>query len=581
MTESDGPADTTAAEEFDVVVIGSGAPGMAAAIVAHDAGLRPLIVESERWFGGSSAVSAGAVWIPNNQHARAAGIADSAEAAMTYLRGEGGNRVPEAILRAFVDTGPDAIAFLEAKTAARFYVRPNMPDYHPERPGGMATGRTLDTYNFDGRQLGDRFDDLRPPLRHFMILGGMMAGRPEVYHLLHMTRSLRSATYSAGLFLRFFRDRLTHRRGTRLTIGNALVASLAKTLKDRAIPLRLSCPAERLVVDGGRVTGVVVRRDGTSVTIAARRGVIIATGGAPHSTALADRLAPHRKARGHHSAVPEGSRGDGLALATAVGGRLVDGNIDNLFWTPMSLVPEADGTTHVYPHIALDRSKPGFIAVDGTARRFTRESTSYHDFVRGMLGLDGGRGATDPVWLVCDHRALRRYGIGPVPPFPGPYRARIASGYLKRGATVAALARELGLDPATLEDTIRRYNGPAAAGEDPEFGKGSGRYDRALGDPEHGPNPCNAPLATPPFYAVRLHAGDLGSSMGLATDERARVLDRVGAPIPGLYAVGNDMNAIGGGNYPGAGSTLGPGLTFAYIAARDLAGIAARNLASR
>jgi succinate dehydrogenase/fumarate reductase flavoprotein subunit len=303
----------------------------------------------------------------------------------------------------------------------------------------------------------------------------------------------------------------------------------------------------------------------------ARRAVVLATGGCPHSEELRDRLAPHRRAQGHYSASPEGSRGDGIRIGRDAGGALVETNIDNLMWSPMSLVPEPDGGHSLYPHLALDRSKPGFIAVDATGRRFTDEAASYHDFVRGMLGLDGRGGAKGAVWLVCDHRALRRYGMGAVAPFPGPFASHIRSGYLKRGRTLADLATTIGVDGSALQDTVARYNDPAARGEDPEFGKGANPYDQALGDREHRPNPCNAPLATPPFYAVRLYAGDIGSSMGLRTDERARVLDKDGAPIAGLYACGNDATNIAGGNYPGAGSTLGPALTFAYIAARDIA----------
>ncbi|MGE0745011.1 MAG: FAD-binding protein [Rhodospirillales bacterium] len=560
------------AAAYDVVVVGSGAAGMATAIVAHELGLKPLIVESERWFGGSTAVSAGAVWIPDNHHARAAGVADSAEAAVAYLGGEGRNSVPEAVIRAFAETGPEAIEFLERHSEVRFYMRPNTPDYHPGRPGAALTGRTMDTEDYDGRLLGDWFAALRPPLKHYMILGGMMAGRPDVYHLLHMTRSVASAVHSAKLFARYLKDRLGHPRGTRLTIGNALVARLAKTLRDRDIPLWLEAPAERLVVADGRVSGLVVRRDGAAVEVAARRGVVLATGGGPHSAELRDRLAPHARAQDHYSASPEGSRGDGLALGRAAGATLVDTNIDNLMYSPMSLVPEPGGGHALYPHLALDRSKPGFIAVDATGRRFTDEAASYHDFVRGMLGLDGRGGATGAVWLVCDHRALRRYGMGAVPPFPGPIGPHLRSGYLKRGRTLAGLAAAAGIDAAALAQTVDRYNGPAARGEDPAFGKGGNPYDLALGDREHAPNPCNAPLAAPPFYAMRLYAGDIGASMGLRTDARARVLDQDGAPIPGLYACGNDATNVAGGNYPGAGSTLGPALTFAYIAARDIAG---------
>ncbi len=266
---------------------------------------------------------------------------------------------------------------------------------------------------------------------------------------------------------------------------------------------------------------------------------------------------------------PAGNTGDGLRLAESAGGR-IDNSLPNAAaWVPVSLTTREDGTQGVMPHF-IDRAKPGVIAVTRDGKRFANEGNSYHDFVQEMMK------AIRPseeiaAFLICDHRALRKYGLGCVPPFPMPIGRYVRSGYLKRGATVAELAAQAGIDAKRLAATVASFNAHATEGRDPIFGKGSRAYNRYQGDALHGPNPCVAPIKDGPFYAIKLVIGDLGTYAGIKTDEHARALDADGRPIPGLYAAGNDMASIMGGNYPGAGITLGPALTFGYIAGRHLA----------
>jgi succinate dehydrogenase/fumarate reductase flavoprotein subunit len=321
----------------------------------------------------------------------------------------------------------------------------------------------------------------------------------------------------------------------------------------------------------GAVAGAIVERDGERREIRARRGVVLACGGFPANDELQRRYYSHvRDGRQHRFAPPPGNRGDGIRLGQTAGGVLAEDVAYAAAWAPVSIVPQPDGDTLPFPHF-YDRGKPGYIAVDPGGRRFTNESASYHDFVPAMVEACRAREATF-CWLLCDHRAIRLYGMGAIGPAPLPLGRHLRNGYLLSARTWEELAARTGLEAAALKATIDRFNANAECGEDPDFGKGTDAYHRFNGDPRHGPNPCLAPLAQPPFYAMRLVPGDIGTFLGLRVDGRARVLDALGAPIEGLYAAGNDMTSVMGGTYPGAGITIGPALTFGYIAARHAAG---------
>ena len=555
----------------DVLVAGSGAGGLAAAITAAQHGLEVVVTEKEPLFGGTTAYSAGGIWIPCSSHARRAGVSDSADAALRYLEQEVGGQLDSAKARAYLAACAKMLDFIERHTSVRFTLMTAWSDYHPDLPGASAGGRSLVPEPFDGRLLGEHFRDLRPPLATMMLFGGMSVGRTDIPHLLNVTRSPRSALHVARLLGRYGVDRMRWPRGTRLTNGNSLVAQLAKWLFDHGVPLWLGSPLLKLVRAEGRVTGAIVRRDGTEIEVTARRGVVLACGGFPRDGDM--RLEHYRHVaagKNHVPLAPSGNTGDGIRAARGVGAAFTAEYSQPAAWTPVSLVPQPDGMAIPYPHF-IDRCKPGYIAVDRRGRRFANEADSYHDFMPRLF--DACReDRTVEAFLVSDHRAIRRYGIGVAPPAPGRLGPYLRSGYLARAETPEALARALGIDPAGFVAQLERYNRSAERGEDPEVGKGTNAYHRFGGDPSHSPNPNIAPIVTPPYYAVRLVPGDLGTFIGLSTDPLARVLDVNERPIPGLYAVGNDQASVMGGTYPGAGITIGPAMTFGYIAARDLAG---------
>lgn len=554
----------------DVLVIGSGCAGMAAAITARHRGLDVLIVEKEPRFGGTTARSGGWLWIPGTSLAKAWGVHESPDAARTYLRHEAGNSFDEARVDAFLDAGPEAVDFFTTKTAVRFDMPLVFPDYHAEAPGGVQGGRSMVARPFDGRELGSQIDDLGHPLPELTVFGMMLGSGKEIIHFMRATRSLTSAVYVAKRLARQFRDVLRYGRGMTLTNGNALAGRLAKSAFDLKIPLWLSSPAKELIVADGAVRGAVVIRSGQPCHINARHGVVLACGGFPHDVARRKALFPHAPTGAeHYSPGPTGNTGDGLRMAEAIGGRIDDSLPNAAAWVPVSLTIRKDGSKGVLPHF-IDRAKPGVIAVGKDGARFANEGDSYHDFVQAMMR--SARPGEEPAsYLICDHRTLRKYGLGCVPPFPMPLGHHLRTGYLKRGRTLAELARQSGIDPQGLEAAIASFNAGAADGQDPAFGKGTRAYNRFQGDALHGPNPCLAPIKDAPFYAIKMVVGDLGTYAGIKTDAHSRVLDTRNQPIAGLYAAGNDIASIMGGNYPGAGITLGPALTFGYIAGRHIA----------
>jgi succinate dehydrogenase/fumarate reductase flavoprotein subunit len=539
--------------EFDLVVLGSGASGLTAALVAAVEGASVLVLESTSYVGGTSARSSGTVWIPPAGDAAAA----------TYLDALVGDKADRTLREAFLAAGPAMIACLEQHAGFVFRPYPAHPDYRQDLPGAASGVRPLEPPEFDGRLLGDEFARVGWPLPELMLFGGLMVTRGEAARLLRAGRSIDGTTLGARLVLRFLADRLRHRRGTRLVLGNALVARLYKSLLDRRVPVWCEARTERLIVDG-EVRGAVVRRDGKALRLRARCGVVLAGGGFPASAALREKH--FRKPVARHTAAYEGCVGDTIRLGQEAGGALGPASEDNAFWFPGSVATRADGTTAVYPHIVLDRAKPGLVAVGRSGRRFTDEAASYHEFTRAMYRTDNV-----PAWLVCDRRFVRKYGLGLIRPLTPRLAPYVASGYLQTADTVEGLARAIGVAPEGLTDTVHRHNDFARTGVDADFAKGGNAYDRGNGDPAQRPNPCLGPIELAPFCAVRVEPTPLGTSLGLRTDSNARVLDAAGNPIAGLYAVGSDMQSPMGGEYPGAGAQLGPGMTFGYLAARHAA----------
>ncbi|MBI3512595.1 MAG: FAD-dependent oxidoreductase, partial [Proteobacteria bacterium] len=554
--------------EVDLLVVGAGAGGMTTALVGALEGLAVVICEKTDLVGGTTATAAGTVWVPGSSQSRRAGLADTPDATRRYLGAElaalGGDAAADRRLRAYLETGPEALDYLEARSAVTFVAPAKHPDYHAH-PGATLAGRALVPPPFDGRTLGADFRLVRPPLPEFLVLGGMMVGKDDIPPLLRPFGSARALRHALALLLRHLGDRLRHRRGTRLVMGNALVGRLLWSLQQQRVPIWLDSTVSDLVRAGGRVVGAVIDGPRGRRRVRARRGVVLASGGFAASDTWRARLLPEPTAP--YTPAFAGATGDGLALAEAVGAALDDDPAHAGLWTPVSVTRRRDGSEAVYPHILLDRAKPGLIAVDGAGRRFVNEADSYHDFVLGMY-----RGHAIPAHLICDRRFIRAYGIGLIHPGARRLGRFIDAGYLVAADSLDALARRLGLDPTVFADTVRRHNRDAATGIDTAFAKGSSELNRFNGDPRHGPNPCLGPLAAPPFYAVTVWPGVLATSAGLMTDEDGVVADAHGAPIAGLYACGNDMASVLRGAYPGPGTTLGPALVFGYRVARHAAG---------
>lgn len=562
--------DVTEAETVDVVVVGSGAGGLAAAVTARLRGLSVVVLEKEEYYGGTTARSGGVLWIPGNPINAQEGVIDRIDAARTYLEHEAGNFFDVARVNAFLENGPEMVRFFQEKTSVRFLPNVAFADYHPDAPGGMSGGRSIVAAPLQGSELGAYFRDLRPPLKEITFVGMMFNASAEVQHFFRATRSLSSLIYVVKRLMSHAAEVLRYGRAARLTNGNALAARLAKSAFDSDVEIRLRHAVVDIVTEDGKVTGVVADTAEGRRTIRARRGVVLACGGFPLDVERRRKLFKHAPTGSEHfSPASPGNTGDGLRLGARAGGALQEDLPEPAAWIPVSVVHYRNGTIGHFPHL-IDRYKPGIIAVTRNGRRFVNEAQSYHDFGQAMIRASRGEAET-AAWLICDHAALSRYGMGFVKPFPVPHFHHVRSGYLVKASSLSDLAEQAGINSAALHETIKRFNEKAALGEDPEFGKGTTSYNRFLGDPDHKPNPCVAPLDTPPYYAIKLVLGDLGTFAGLKTDAHARVLNEQGEPVPGLFAVGNDMASIMGGTYPGGGITLGPAMTFGYIAGNYLA----------
>ncbi len=553
----------------DVVVLGAGAAGLTAAALAGAGGLDVLLVEKSAQIGGTAAISGGMVWVPANRKMASAGLADTRDAARRYLEATIPDLRDGDLAQHFLEQADGAIAAIEQSTALRLRPVQTYPDYYPDLPGATLGGRVLEPEPYDARRLGAAFRLLRAPLPEFMLFGGMMVDRADIPHFRRFARSPRAAARVAKRVLRYARERLSAHRGTTLVLGNALVGRLFETVLAAGVGLSLETRADHLVLEQGRVRGVVLQTPSGEQLVAARRGVILATGGFSHSAALRASYLP--AAAGALSASCAANTGDGIGLALAAGGHMGASNTNNAFWAPVSPFRRPDGTQAVFPHTVTDRGKPGLIAVDSAGRRFANEAVSYHEFVQAMFRADNERPAI-PCHLICDRHFLWRYGLGAIQPFalPPALRHFRRSGYLRQAASIADLASEIGVDPAGLADTVSAYNQEARQGRDPAFGRGGDAYQRHLGDAAQQPNPCVKPIEAAPFFSVAVFPGDLGTALGIETDGNAGVLGPDGQAVRGLYACGNDMSSVMKGAYPGPGITLGPALTFAYLAVQAL-----------
>lgn len=570
MTPLDQRADA-AGMNCDLLVIGSGASGLAAAVTAAYHGLKVVVVEKEPVFGGATAWSGGWIWVPGNPLAKRGGIDEDPQQPRTYLKHELGDRYDAARVDAFLDNAPRMVAFFEEHTELQFVDGNAIPDIHGGVPGAGTQGHQVIAAPYDGREVGLLIRRLRKTMRETSLMGMPIMAGADLMAFLSVTRSIRSLLHVGKRLSRHLLDLAIHGRAMQLVNGVALVARLARSAERLGVELIESSPAKRLILEEGGVRGAVVSTRQGDVEIRAAKGVVLAAGGFPNDVQRRKALFPRTPTGLEHLALPPAScSGDGISLGESAGGSMVTDLASPVAWAPVSRVAHSDGSIGHFPHI-IDRAKPGVIGVLANGKRFVNEAGGYYDYTSAMVAaVPEGREVAS--WLVCDHRFQRRYGLGFAKPFPLPLTPYLRSGYLYRGDSIEELAKTCGIAPDALAETVRRYNEPARRGEDPEFGRGSTPYNRKQGDPLHGPNPCVAPIERGPFYAVKVLPGSFGTFAGLKTNGFAQVLGRDGRPIAGLYAVGTDMASVMGGFYPSGGINLGPALTFGFIAGRHAAG---------
>ncbi|WP_214325661.1 FAD-dependent oxidoreductase [Nonomuraea sediminis] len=534
---------------YDVVVIGSGAAGLAAALTAQLRGLSAVVVEKTDRYGGSSSLSGGAIWVPGNLYLDGTRLRDSREEARTYLKSTVGDRVPEERREAYLERGPEMVRFLHDRTRhVRFEYTPGYSDYYPERPGGKALGRSVEPALFDLRKLGALRRIMR---RAGLPTYGMVMNSREFHKVNMIVPTWRGKRMALKIGLRAVWSLLSGARYA--SLGEALVGRLSLALAEAGGKILVNTPFEEFVVTDGRVTGV--RAGGR--TIEAGGGVILAAGGFSHSRPLRERYLPKPTDARWTSAAP-GQTGDTIGAALGLGARL--DLMDRVWGMPTAVPP---GEAPVF--LVTDRAVPGMVIVDSRGDRFVNEAVPYHEFVDTMYAKDAVHS-----WMVIDQRTKNRYII--LNHFPGqPFkRSWLKSGFVKKADTVEELAVRMGVAPGRLRRTVDRFNGFARQGRDEDFHRGESAYDRYYGDPTL-PSPNLAELAKGPYYAIPIVPGDIGTKGGVVTDASARVLREDGTPIEGLYAAGNVSAAVMGETYPGPGATLGPAMTFGYVAATDIA----------
>lgn len=568
QAEDAGPADC------DLLVIGSGAGGLSAAVTAAHHGLRVIVVEKAGVCGGATSWSGGWAWTPGNPLAKADGVDEDPEQFRTYLHHVLGERYDPEKIDAFLAAAPEMVEFFHQRTSLQFVPGAAIKDVYGWLPGAGTGHRSVGPKPFDARAMSPELRRImRRQLYETSFLGmGIMAG-PDLSRFLSASRGHpRGLLHAARRVGTHLLDLAVHRRGMQLVNGTALTGRLLKSADDLGVRIRVSASAERLLTDDtGRVTGAVIDGPEGRTALRATRGVVLATGGFPRSVEKRREHFPGTPTgQEHWTLAPKEADGAGIRLGESVGGHLRTDVASPAAWCPVSLVPYPTGRLGTFPHI-MDRAKPGSIGVRADGRRFVNEADGYYDYTAAMIAATP-EGEQVQAWQIADARFVRRYPLGMAKPLPVPLLPYLRSGYLKKGRTLEELARECGIDPAGLRETVEVFNTHAARGEDPVFGRGQSEFNRYGGDSSVGPNPSLAPLAKGPFYAVRIVPGSFGTFAGLAADGRARVLREDATPVDGLWVAGNDHVSVMGGHYPAGGINLGPALTFGFIAGREAAG---------
>lgn len=555
-------------KEVDLLVVGSGAGGLLSALVGAENHAEVLIVEKEKLWGGTSATSGAGIWIPASDQAAAAGFHDKVDDAFRYVRKLSAKNVPDANIRAYVSNASEMLRWMGSHTPITYCAFP-YPDYHAENPGGSPTGyRTHMPLPVDGRGLGKDVETLRFASPAASLFGYLNWHFDETYMLLFRQKGW--FLHLAKSLARYWFDwpfRFKSRKDRRLTLGNALTGGIRLALNERKVPLWLDSPMQDLVIEKGKVVGAVVRHQGRDLRIGARKAVILAAGGFDKNAAMRSEHAPLYQ-NVLYSGGTSGNTGDSIRAGVAAGADTM--NMQSAWAAPVFYVPGEDrGRLST-----IERALPGSIIVSQQGKRYLNEAASYHIVGQQMARREQEHGDASPSWFVFDHEYRHNYPVGPLLPLmPDWFQRGEVRGILKKGKTVEALAADMGVDPVALTATVSRFNRYAAEGSDPDFDRGLATYDKMYGDPRVAPNPCLRPLSKGPFYAMPIYPGDIGTNGGLRTDDKARVVQADGAPIFGLYAIGNNAASAMGESYPGAGVTIGPALTFGYIAARDALGV--------
>lgn len=542
----------------DLVSIGSGGGGLMAAIAGRDAGLSTLVVEKMPFVGGSTSMSGGVLWVPNNPLMREEGVADSLENGMTYFDSVVGNVGPyssPARREAYIKLGSEVIETLRAK-GVRFIRAEGYADYYSSLPGGVARGRAVECKPFDARQIPAYADKMLPGLASMI---GMTVYTNELRSIQYVNRSLRAFLVAMRVGIRTTIGRLLRRK--LLTNGSALIANLVKIAQQQQVPIWLETPVRELVVEGGRVVGIVVAKDGQPFRIRATRGVLLAAGGFSRNGEMRQKFSEHTQpADATYSVANPGDTGEVLEQAIALGAKT--DLLDEAWWLP-NAIRELAATT-----IGQGRQRPNTILVTDKGTRFVNESNSMVEVAKAMFAKSDGT-----AWLIHDDDYRKRYVNGKGRPGALPPGV-VEGGFLKRADTIEELATQIDVDPEVLADTVATWNRSAVKGADPVFHRGESAYNKCMGDPSRKvPNPAVGPILTAPFYAAKIIPADVGTCGGVITDEHARVLGEDDQPIPGLYATGNITATVMGRTYPGAGASIANTIIFGYAAVKHAAAV--------
>lgn len=550
---------------FDFIVVGSGAGGMAASVVAKELGGDSIVIEKTAEFGGTTALSGGVVWIPNNDSMKAAGIEDSLEDGVAYMRAVVSPSVPDAKLKAYIEQGNHMLRFLGERTDVKFDAADRYADYYPELTGGKKGGRSMDPKPISRTSIGDEAQYQRFPdyLTGFMRFQITVRESREV-----MDMTLKGKFYMVSNMLRYYLDipgRLKGLPAKRYTLGRALVTSCRKAMLERDIPLWRNTEAKELIIEGDRVVGLLVQREGKTLRLQARKGVLMAAGGMGQNVAMRQQYGQLPTGETFSNESPE-NVGDGIRIGQDIGAAVEF--MECAWWTPSLKTP--DGQLMA---LISGKSLPGSMFVDSSGHRFCNEAAPYEDVVKAFWKNHNNGIDTVPGYMVFDARYRHNYAAGPIPPGKIQPDTRLPADmrddhFLYKADSIAELAEKIGVNADGLAAAIKRQNEFSITGKDLDFGRGDSENDRYYSDPKVTPNPNLAPIEQAPFYAMAVYPGDLGTKGGLKCDEYARVLDANDQVIEGLYATGNCAGSVMGDSYPGAGSTIGPSMTFGYVAAR-------------